>query len=340
MGTQDLAFALLVHKQRIEVGEFRDTGNGRVEVSIHFFPAGTVKSEDVDFLIHPKITWKSWRSYFRSSPPQPLHVVAQTFREKCLMVGDDLSDFYRGAVTTAALENKWHVTVHSPDCDAHPQAMVTHRFRCKTVKPEQLMDHPISHSPFYHLFAKEKLDCCIGHGAWGGLFERRVRGRHDLSALFQDGMLEISGKRTWKAKFAKGATPGGSWKPDEKRRAKVAKVLEQAVNETKENGLAIADDTDCLRWVLDLSWDRLRAGGFFAFEQDGCYGGYTSQQKFAAPDTSATGWARYVSRRLAMGEMADGAQAIFMHKNLIVAQRQNRDVQGIASGGARHHAEL
>merc|ERR1712129_361001 len=116
--------------------------------------------------------------------------------------------------------------------------------------------------------------------------------------------------------------------------AEATKLLEKALSESQDAGLAFVDEADCLKWAFDLTWHRLRPGGLYSFEQDGCYGGYNSGRNFIAPGSSTTGWARSVARKLAMGEAADGAQAIFMHKNLIVAQRQQHE------GIAPIHTEL
>merc|ERR1712113_1223096 len=133
------------------------------------------------------------------------------------------------------------------------------------------------------------------------------------------------GHREWTAKFAKGPTPGGSWTPSAKKTAHVTSVLEKALNESGAVGLSIVDEADCLKWVSDMSWHRLRPGGLYSFEQDGCHRSPHSDNRFLAPDSSATGWARSMAANVAMGELAEGAQSVFFHKNLIVAQRRQTE---------------
>ena len=84
-----------------------------------------------DFELHEKMRpWKTWRAYFGESPPQPLIVVAQTAREKRLMVDDDLSDFYKGGVTAAVPEGDVEVSVVSPACDTFADALSLHQLQC------------------------------------------------------------------------------------------------------------------------------------------------------------------------------------------------------------------
>merc|ERR1712194_367805 len=123
-------------------------------------------------------------------------------------------------------------SLHSPDCDSHRASIDVNGFSCEHAEPVASMDQSVPHSPLYHLFAKEKLDCCIGYGAWGGLFELRLGKRNGLNALFQDGEMLITGRKKWTAQFANAPTPGGFWKPAEKRRVKVVAVLERALNQS------------------------------------------------------------------------------------------------------------
>eukprot|EP00929_Paragymnodinium_shiwhaense_P119383 TRINITY_DN91277_c0_g1_i1.p1 TRINITY_DN91277_c0_g1~~TRINITY_DN91277_c0_g1_i1.p1 ORF type:complete len:662 (+),score=136.12 TRINITY_DN91277_c0_g1_i1:77-2062(+) len=321
----DLHFALAVHEQRINVRAVTcQKEAGLCEVEVRFLPAAVLRDNEVNFKFHRKIKWKDWKSYFRHSRPQPLHVIAQSFREKAKMTGDDLSDFYTGSVTRAAIEDQFHVQLFATNCSGYEDAVRVHTFECidnashveGKIAPSKKTDKPTVHSPLYHLFAKEKLDCCIGRGAFGGLFEQRVKNPDGHAVLVQDGEIQVNGREL--AVFHSGPTPGGNWAPSEEKTAKVSKALDKLQGQGKAIGFV--DDTDCLRWTWDLLWPRLRAGGLYAFEQDGCYGALTDDEKFIAPPESVTG----LARKLAMGAVFDSGQEVEMvvaHKNLVVVQK-------------------
>lgn len=156
---KDLSFALAIHPERISVAQAEDA----MQVTI----ADVANLTDFD--LHRKMRpWKTWRDYFGESPPQPLVVVAQTAREKSLMVDDDLSDFYKGSVTAAVPEGDVKVSVVSPACEAFADALSLHQLQCIPGEGGVPARAP-THSPLYRLAAKEKLDGALGTAAEASL---------------------------------------------------------------------------------------------------------------------------------------------------------------------------
>lgn len=322
----DMVFALAIHKQRVQIGDIVDVGKGHARVELRFLPAAIVSDDDVDVAFHPSLVWHNWTSYFRDTGPHPLHVTAQTFREKSLMVREDLSDFYKGAVSISALEDQWSVTLHSPDCSGHQADLRIHGFACIDVSADEgsagYFDASVEHSRLYHLFAKEKLDCCIGRGAFGDLIERNMdKHQEELKVSNMDGRLFANNKVI--LKYSSAQVPA-DWVPSQKVNAKVKKSLDGFMRKT-EKELAVVDDNDCSMMAWQLLWPRLRPGGLYGFEQDGCYGGYHLGQSVAgghvAPASSVTGWARERALALASGADNGDVQLVAAHKNLVVVQR-------------------
>merc|ERR1712232_23073 len=108
----DLRFGLHVHLDRITV---LPSDSSR---SVTALFTDAARGELSDYKLHRKQKpWNTWQSYFGNVTPQCLAVVAQTAREKSLMVADDLSDFYTGRVTSAVPEGGVKVRVSSAECD-------------------------------------------------------------------------------------------------------------------------------------------------------------------------------------------------------------------------------
>eukprot|EP00405_Crypthecodinium_cohnii_P016222 CAMPEP_0206455184 /NCGR_PEP_ID=MMETSP0324_2-20121206/21600_1 /ASSEMBLY_ACC=CAM_ASM_000836 /TAXON_ID=2866 /ORGANISM="Crypthecodinium cohnii, Strain Seligo" /LENGTH=690 /DNA_ID=CAMNT_0053925837 /DNA_START=57 /DNA_END=2129 /DNA_ORIENTATION=- len=349
----DLSFGLALHTERIEVTSLEnlEEHDGLTEVEVKFLPSTVVPRDKVDFSFHPKIDWKNWTSYFRDQGPQPLHVVAQTFREKALMIGHDLSDFYKGGVTIGALQKKYQVTLQSPDCQSFDAAIKVHGFRCfpsSTGYTEQ-HEEPVPHSPLHRIFAKEKLDCCIGKGAFGDLPHRRVKHRWegDEDILTQDGTMYLSGEKliaydrkeemhagwqasqrldlmvTDKLNEAFGFTEYGTKTPPDYPKPLQDRAHALSRERSTDRPLGFVDDEECSTWVRERLWHMLKLGGLFAFEQDPCYGGFGSPVKYIATTNSSTGWARHAAGALLVGlEWEwDGIEMVFAHKNLIAARK-------------------
>ncbi|CAE8614850.1 unnamed protein product [Polarella glacialis] len=174
---KDISFALAVHKERI----FVELVGQMIRVTIR-----DAKVQDYDLHIKQR-PWNTWTSYFGPADPQPLSVVAQTAREKSLMVGDDLSDLYNGRVTAAIPQGEVSVAVTSPDCSGFREALSLHQFRCLSA---QSGTRAPPHSALYSLAAKEKLSGDLGTAAESSLKAILARNRHawpDLAVLHIEG---------------------------------------------------------------------------------------------------------------------------------------------------------
>jgi len=181
---RDLSFGLAVHPERLSV-EILGGGIARLVVR---------DVEVQDYPLHPtkQRPWGTWAAYFGRAAPQPLVVVAQTIREKSLMAGDDLSDFYKGRVTQALPEGNVEVTLVSQKCSAFAKALELHRFGCQASQlnemPRETNVVPL-HSVLYSYAAKEKLSGELGIPAESSLrriFERTGSPLPALAALMLD----------------------------------------------------------------------------------------------------------------------------------------------------------
>ena len=165
---EDMRFALAVHSERIVVQSVPRKGGGKVLVKIS--PTLAAKQYD-DYIIHKKQGgWKAWSSYFGNAEGQPLIVVAQTAREKSLMVDDDLSDFYMGKVTSGVPEKSVRVTLHSSGCAEFKESLEMHQLDCAASNfTTDDLSVTAPQSPFYELAAKEKLSGDLGAAAESSL---------------------------------------------------------------------------------------------------------------------------------------------------------------------------
>jgi len=85
-----------------------------------------------DYQLHrKKRPWTNWTSYFgRDMGEHSLVTIAQAFREKMLMVGDDLSDIYRGSVTHGLAEGKFQIDLMSPECPKWKDILNVNKMKC------------------------------------------------------------------------------------------------------------------------------------------------------------------------------------------------------------------
>eukprot|EP00929_Paragymnodinium_shiwhaense_P026786 TRINITY_DN15843_c0_g1_i1.p1 TRINITY_DN15843_c0_g1~~TRINITY_DN15843_c0_g1_i1.p1 ORF type:complete len:569 (+),score=162.47 TRINITY_DN15843_c0_g1_i1:36-1742(+) len=186
----DLAFGLEVPSDRLAVQPLvvpsgAQPGSGHwIEVVV-----APARSRDnfQDYPLHAKKRpWTTWHSYYgKDMDEHPLAVVAQTFREKMLMVGEDLSDLYSGKATVAAAEGQYEVKIASKECKRYARTITLNKFKCVDAaagaavaaaageESDGLEAHapPSSfrHSILYGLAAKEKLDGLVGVGAEASL---------------------------------------------------------------------------------------------------------------------------------------------------------------------------
>lgn len=189
---EDICFALAVHRERINT----ELGGDNRSIIAHVLPWRHVFDSDAaavpDYALHEKMRpWHTWRSYFGDAEPQPQVVVAQTAREKSLMVDDDLSDFYTGRVTMGVLEGSVHVSLASADCDSFSEAFALHRLDC-FFNGSSANEVAGRHSALYAIAAKEKFDGSIGVAAEASLREMHSSAGQPWSPLSQ---LELGAAR-------------------------------------------------------------------------------------------------------------------------------------------------
>lgn len=189
---EDICFSLAVHRERISA----EIGGDNRSIVARIFPWRRVFDVDAaavpDYALHEKMRpWLTWRAYFGAVEPQPQVVVAQTAREKSLMVDDDLSDFYTGRVTAGVLEGRVQVSLASADCEGFAQALALHHLTCFS---SGFSDNEVAgrHSALYALAAKEKFDGSIGVAAEASLREMHSKTRKPWPPLSQ---LEVGAAR-------------------------------------------------------------------------------------------------------------------------------------------------
>jgi hypothetical protein len=205
----DLAFGVEVHPQRLRV-TFVSASDGDVAVEVlpntapelsglpdkplhrkKRTPAGAGAAAGTGAAGADAGGWGTWREYFgEGALLQPLSVLAQSLREKFIMVSrdGDQSDLFTGRVTRGMAEGQYRVELLSPDCsDEVREALFLNSLECvetqtqtqtqttqaqtQTQKPQahppssasgSVEEPPQPHSPLYFLFAKDKFRGYLG----------------------------------------------------------------------------------------------------------------------------------------------------------------------------------
>eukprot|EP00927_Polykrikos_kofoidii_P040758 TRINITY_DN34784_c0_g1_i1.p1 TRINITY_DN34784_c0_g1~~TRINITY_DN34784_c0_g1_i1.p1 ORF type:complete len:535 (+),score=57.92 TRINITY_DN34784_c0_g1_i1:72-1676(+) len=173
----DLRYALGLHIERISEPLLQGKEGQKVRVIVRH---ALVE----DYPLHPKQKpWPTWTAYFGPVDPQHLVVVAQTAREKSLMVDDDLSDFYTGKVTSSVPEKSVKVIVTSPHCADFAKALQMHKLDCQTSEVGADATSAGTPSFLYSIAAKEKLSGDLGSAAESSLKTICRKARNPWPAL-------------------------------------------------------------------------------------------------------------------------------------------------------------
>lgn len=230
---------------------------------------------------------------------------------------DDESDIYKGKVTKAMVEKGFRVMLGG-DCSRLGAAIATHNFAgCIETAGG---DPAIPHSPLYRIFAKEKLDCCLSKGSWGGLFEKLAKTMNlDVGKrmLIEDQQVRVGNKVVGSYKA------GGNWEAGPK--GKVAKEL--SAKAQKLAPFATVDDQDCLAWFWESFWPLVSPGGLYAIELNGCHRNARGKRGPVEPKSPLGLMLSFGQISASSGEvpvsMQGVAYAIF-HLNLVVVVKAGK----------------
>jgi hypothetical protein len=191
----DLAFGLQLHRERISVQGIEAPW---VNITVSRLEAAS------DFPIKRRegMLWRSWEDYFgKGAKPQHLVTVAQTFRDKMIMVGDDLSDIYKQKVTSCAEEGKFTVIVSSPSCQDFETTFAAHRMVCVHANgPGELAGQ---HSMLYEIVGKDKVDNSdmVEYSSLPELYRRKGQAWPDQRHLETPARLESQSDRAIRGQY-------------------------------------------------------------------------------------------------------------------------------------------
>ena len=339
---RDFEFALSVHAERMQLSEQQLQLDGDDTLVLSVLPEQHPRVRGVlrhDYTLHSKKgVWRTWRTYFGpSSGLQPLSVVAQTIREKLLMVSrdDDQSDLYRGRCSRALIEGyaAGQVVVHTYNCSELEQVLLVHDMGCaKAAAAEITDDGAPPHSPLYYLHAKAKWDGYIGVPPVGDHERDDVADPPHVEMIAEpDGRVFL---QLADAQGTEGAELAFNPVAEDYIR------LRQAMRDVRRQG-GVALLTDAQAGVLEFSpeqqrsvveryWRHVRPGGLYAV--DGLFHGqYARMQPGGAyalfraivaaklDDTTAA----TVTRTTGVGEIDDVAYVMFNTNNLVMAKAGN-----------------